>query len=111
MKKYLVIAGNIGAGKSTLVRLLSERLGFHPYYEPAAENPFLKDFYEDMPRWAYSQRIFLIRAVRDEGSVQNIVEPIITAIRRKGRVRQVMKNHLRIDYIVETDHPKGMGKI
>ena len=39
MKKYIVIAGNIGAGKSTLVRLLSERLEFRPYYEPVAENP------------------------------------------------------------------------
>jgi deoxyadenosine/deoxycytidine kinase len=60
MKKYLVIAGNIGAGKSTLVRLLSERLGFHPYYEPAAENPFLKDFYEDMPRWAFQSQVFFL---------------------------------------------------
>jgi deoxyadenosine/deoxycytidine kinase len=60
MKKYLVIAGNIGAGKSTLVRLLSERLGFRPYYEPVAENPYLEDFYEDMPRWAFQSQVFFL---------------------------------------------------
>jgi len=60
MKKYLVIAGNIGAGKSTLVRLLSERLGFRPYYEPVAENPYLADFYEDMPAWAFHSQLFFL---------------------------------------------------
>jgi deoxyadenosine/deoxycytidine kinase len=60
MKKYLVIAGNIGAGKSTLVRLLSERLGFRPYYEPVAENPYLEDFYADMPAWAFHSQLFFL---------------------------------------------------
>jgi deoxyadenosine/deoxycytidine kinase len=60
MKKYLVIAGNIGAGKSTLVRLLSERLGFRPYYEPVAENPYLEEFYHDMPRWAFHSQVFFM---------------------------------------------------
>jgi hypothetical protein len=60
MKRYLVIAGNIGAGKSTLVRLLSERLGFRPYYEPVAENPYLEDFYADMGRWAFQSQLFFL---------------------------------------------------
>ncbi len=65
MKKYLVLAGNIGAGKSTLVGLLAQRLGFRPYYEPVAENPYLADFYADMGRWALqSQLFFLTHRVR-----------------------------------------------
>lgn len=65
MKKYLVLAGNIGAGKSTLVGLLAKRLGFQPYYEPVAENPYLSDFYGDMARWAlHSQLFFLTHRVK-----------------------------------------------
>jgi deoxyadenosine/deoxycytidine kinase len=60
MKKYIVIAGNIGAGKSSLVRLLADRLGFRPYYEPVAENPFLEDFYKDMERWAFHSQVFFL---------------------------------------------------
>lgn len=60
MKKYIVLAGNIGAGKSTLVGLLAEKLGFRPYYEPVAENPYLEDFYSDMERWAFNSQIFFL---------------------------------------------------
>jgi len=65
MKRYLVLAGNIGAGKSTLVELLCRRLGWTAYYEPVAENPYLKDFYGDMERWAFhSQAFFLMHRAR-----------------------------------------------
>lgn len=65
MKRYLVLAGNIGAGKSTLVGLLCERLGWTPYFEPVAENPYLEDFYADMERWAFhSQAFFLMHRAR-----------------------------------------------
>ncbi len=60
MKKHLVIAGNIGAGKSTLVELLGERLAFRPYYEPVSENPYLTDFYADMGRWAFHSQLFFL---------------------------------------------------
>ncbi len=64
MKKYIVLAGNIGAGKSTLVGLLCDRLGYSPYYEPVSENPYLGDFYADMTRWAFhSQAYFLAHRV------------------------------------------------
>lgn len=59
-RKYLVVAGNIGAGKSTLVGLLAEQLGFTPSFEPVLENPFLKDFYADMSRWAFHSQLFFL---------------------------------------------------
>lgn len=60
MKTYVVLAGNIGAGKSTLVRMICERLGWEPYYEPVAENPYLADFYADMQRWAFHSQVFFL---------------------------------------------------
>jgi len=65
MDKFIVIAGNIGAGKSSLVGLLSAQLGFEPFYEPVNDNPYLADFYQDMPAWAFhSQIYFLTRRLR-----------------------------------------------
>lgn len=60
MKKYVAIAGNIGVGKSTLVAKLCERLGWQPYYEPVAENPYLEDFYNDMKTWAFHSQVFFL---------------------------------------------------
>jgi deoxyadenosine/deoxycytidine kinase len=64
-KYFITIAGNIGVGKSTLVQLLTEHTGWDPVYEAVAENPYLADFYGDMPRWSFhSQVFFLSRRLR-----------------------------------------------
>lgn len=60
MKKFVAVAGNIGVGKSTLVTMLCERLGWQPFYEPVAENPYLADFYQDMRAWAFHSQIFFL---------------------------------------------------
>ena len=60
MKKFVAVAGNIGVGKSTLVALLCHRLGWQPFYEPVAENPYLVDFYADMRTWAFHSQIFFL---------------------------------------------------
>ncbi len=60
MKKYVAVAGNIGVGKSTLVALLCHHLGWQPFYEPVAENPYLEDFYRDMRSWAFHSQIFFL---------------------------------------------------
>lgn len=65
VKRFVAVAGNIGVGKSTLVSLLAERLGWKPFYEPVGENPYLADFYQDMRAWAFhSQIFFLTRRLR-----------------------------------------------
>jgi len=74
MKKYIVLAGNIGAGKSTLVSLLADKLDFMPYFEPVAENPFLKDFYNDMKRWAFHSQIFFLTS-RAKGHRELVSDP------------------------------------
>ena len=60
MKKFVAVAGNIGVGKSTLVDLLCRKMGWQPFYEPVAENPYLADFYEDMASWAFHSQIFFL---------------------------------------------------
>ena len=62
MKKFIAVAGNIGVGKSTLVTLLSERLGWKPFFEPVEENPYLADFYQDMRSWAFHSQIYFLDA-------------------------------------------------
>ncbi|MGW8224641.1 MAG: deoxynucleoside kinase [Anaerolineales bacterium] len=60
MKKFVAVAGNIGVGKSTLVALLCKKLGWQPFYEPVADNPYLVDFYADMQTWAFHSQIFFL---------------------------------------------------
>jgi deoxyadenosine/deoxycytidine kinase len=59
-KQFVAVAGNIGAGKSTLVALLSQRLGWQPFYEAVAENPYLADFYADMHQWGFHSQVFFL---------------------------------------------------
>lgn len=57
---FVAVTGNIGAGKSTLTRMLAETFGFQPFYEANAENPYLADFYNDMERWSFHSQIFFL---------------------------------------------------
>lgn len=57
---FIAIAGNIGAGKSTLTRMLAATFGWQPFYEANAENPYLADFYEDMQRWSFQSQVFFL---------------------------------------------------
>jgi deoxyadenosine/deoxycytidine kinase len=68
---YIAIAGNIGAGKSTLTHMLSERYRLAPVYEAVDENPYLEDFYQDMPRYAFHSQMFFL-AKRLEQHLQHI---------------------------------------
>jgi deoxyadenosine/deoxycytidine kinase len=60
MKHFVVVAGNIAAGKTTLTQRISERLGWEPFLESVAENPYLADFYRDMTRWSFHSQIFFL---------------------------------------------------
>jgi deoxyadenosine/deoxycytidine kinase len=75
---YVAVAGNIGVGKSSLTRLLSERYGLEPIYEAVDENPYLPDFYDDMRRWGFhSQMFFLAERLRQHLRQVNPGERVI----------------------------------
>ncbi|MDV6374490.1 deoxynucleoside kinase [Deinococcus arenicola] len=57
---YLAVSGNIGSGKSTLTRMLAERYGLRPVYEPYADNPYLEDFYRDMRRYSFHSQVYFL---------------------------------------------------
>ncbi|MDD3737802.1 MAG: deoxynucleoside kinase [Lentimicrobiaceae bacterium] len=62
MGKHIAIAGNIGAGKTTLTRLLSKQLNWHPLYEDVDTNPYLHSFYEDMQRWSFNLQVYYLNS-------------------------------------------------
>jgi len=60
LNRYVAVAGPIGAGKTSLTEWIAKKYDLVPFYEPHDVNPYLKDFYEDMKRWAFhSQMAFL----------------------------------------------------
>jgi deoxyadenosine/deoxycytidine kinase len=59
-KKYVAIAGNIGAGKSSLTKILSDYFKWEAYFERVDDNPYLSDFYEDMHRWSFNLQVFFL---------------------------------------------------
>ena len=57
---FVTVAGNIGAGKSSLTKLLGDRFRWKPYYESVDDNPYLSDFYADMHRWSFHLQIYFL---------------------------------------------------
>lgn len=58
--RYIAVAGNIGAGKSSLTALLGKNFGWETYFESVDDNPYLSDFYEDMRRWSFNLQIYFL---------------------------------------------------
>lgn len=72
--KHIAIAGNIGSGKTTLAEKLGKQYGWVPLFESVDHNPYLRDFYSDMTRWAFHLQIYFlnsrfnqIRQIRESG--------------------------------------------
>lgn len=76
---YIVISGNIGAGKTSLAQIISEDLGFSVYFEDFHSNLFLKDYYQDMKRWAFATQINFL-ALRYEQIVHHMLLSKIPAV-------------------------------
>lgn len=59
-KRLIIVAGNIGSGKTSLTERLGERLGWCSAYESVADNPYLPDFYADMKTWSFHLQVFFL---------------------------------------------------
>ena len=60
--KHIAIAGNIGAGKTTLATKLSQHFNWKVHYEDVENNPYLADFYNDMSRWSFNLQIYFLNS-------------------------------------------------
>lgn len=60
VKRFILVAGNIGSGKTSLTERLGERLGWRTAYESVVDNPYLPDFYADMRAWSFHLQIFFL---------------------------------------------------
>lgn len=75
---FIIVSGNIAAGKSTLTKALAEHYGWKPFYEAFEENPYLADFYDDMPRWSFqSQVYFLARRLQHHKALWQHPGPVV----------------------------------
>lgn len=76
--KHIAVAGNIGAGKTTLTEMLSKHYKWIPHFEDVDHNPYLMDFYEDMPRWSFNLQIFFLNSrLRQLVDIQKGTETVI----------------------------------
>ena len=57
---FIGFAGNIGSGKTTFTRFISKSQNWIPFYEPVSDNPYLEDFYNDMPRWSFNLQVYFL---------------------------------------------------
>lgn len=58
---HIAIAGNIGSGKTTLTTLLARHYGWEPRFEQVDFNPYLEDYYRDIPRWSFNMEVFFLK--------------------------------------------------
>lgn len=59
---HIAVAGNIGAGKTTLTKLLAKHFKWEPHFEDVVDNPYLDDFYHQMERWSFNLQIFFLNS-------------------------------------------------
>ena len=75
---HIVIAGNIGSGKTTLTRMLAQHFGWTPKYEAVSYNPYLEDYYRDIPRWSFNLEVyFLTQRFKDVLEIGRSTDTII----------------------------------
>ncbi len=58
---HIVIAGNIGSGKTTLTKMLAHHYGWEPRFEQVEYNPYLEDYYRDLKRWSFNMEVFFLK--------------------------------------------------
>ena len=101
---HIGIAGNIGCGKTTLTRMLSEYYGWTPRYESVTYNPYLEDYYSDIPRWSFNLEVyFLAQRFKDILDIRRSDEVIIQDRTILEGVHIFVENNYRMGNLSDRD--------
>ncbi len=79
---FLAVAGNLGVGKTTLVKLVTRATGFEPHFELAEENPYLARFYADMRAWGFHSQLFFL--VKRSEQHRRLASNVATAVQDRA---------------------------
>ena len=103
-KPFVGVAGNIGVGKTTFTKKVSEVFGWSPYYESVIDNPYLNDFYKDMHRWSFNLQIyFLYHRFRSHQEMLNSQIGVIQDRTIYEDVEIFAKNLYKMQYLTKRD--------
>lgn len=106
---HIGIAGNIGSGKTTLTRMLAERYGWTPKYESVTYNPYLEDYYGDIPRWSYNlETYFLAQRFRDLLDISRSDDVIIQDRTILEGVHIFVRNNYELGNLSQRDYDTYM---
>ena len=102
---HIGIAGNIGCGKTTLTRKLSEYYGWTPHFESVTFNPYLEDYYSDIPRWSFNLEVyFLAQRFKDVLEISKSDEVIIQDRTILEGVHIFVENNYRMGNLSDRDY-------
>ncbi len=102
---HIVIAGNIGSGKSTLTRLLAKHYGWTPRFESVDNNPYLEDYYHDIHRWSFNLEVYFLKErFRDMLAIAQSPEVIIQDRSIFEGVYVFMANNYAMGHLSDRDY-------
>lgn len=106
---HIGVAGNIGSGKTTLTRMLSEHYGWVPKYEAVTYNPYLEDYYKDIQRWSFNLEVyFLTQRFKDLLDIAQSTETVIQDRTLMEGVNIFVENNRDLGNISERDYNSYM---
>ena len=106
---HIAVAGNIGSGKTTLTKMLAHRYGWTPRFEPVDNNPYLADFYADMPRWSFNLQVyFLNKRFKEVVEISKSKDTIIQDRTIYEGVYVFMENNKAMGHLSDRDYETFM---
>lgn len=107
---YIAVAGNIGSGKTTLTNMLAKHYGWQKFLEPVEKNPYLDDYYKDIPRWVLNMEVFYLKQrFKNLLEIQKSKETIIQDRSIFEGVYVFVANNRKMGYMDERDFETYMG--